>query len=123
MLRAPWSTGREREPPLARHPKFDTGYRAHNTNVYPRRPDRAYIGYLDGGAIVLDISDVRRLGVLTESVKGLNPAPLTIDHHLPDDEPPGTVFVTDTKACAGKADTATVRLGITAADLDWETPQ
>ncbi len=45
------------EPPLPRHPTFDTGYRAHNTNVYPQRPDRAYLGYLDGGAIVLDISD------------------------------------------------------------------
>jgi hypothetical protein len=36
---------------------FDSGYRAHNTNVYPQRPDRAYIGYLDGGACVLDIAD------------------------------------------------------------------
>ena len=26
------------EPPLPRHPKFDTGYRAHNTNVYPAAP-------------------------------------------------------------------------------------
>jgi phosphoesterase RecJ-like protein len=50
--------------------------------------------------IVLDISDVKRLGVLTETVRALTPAPLTIDHHLPSDEPPGTVFVTDTKACA-----------------------
>jgi hypothetical protein len=48
------------EPALPRHPKFDAGYRAHNTNVYPKRPDRAYIGYLDGGAIVLDISDMSR---------------------------------------------------------------
>ena len=46
------------DPPLRRHPRFDAGYRAHNTNVYPKRPDRAYIGYLDGGAIVLDISDM-----------------------------------------------------------------
>jgi hypothetical protein len=30
----------------------------HNTNVYPRRPDRAWLGYIDGGAIVLDISDM-----------------------------------------------------------------
>jgi hypothetical protein len=45
------------EPPPVRHTQFDAGFRAHNTNVYPRRPDRAYIGYLDGGAIVLDISD------------------------------------------------------------------
>src|SRR5439155_1815522 len=33
-------------PPLARHPKFDSGYRAHNTNVFPQRPDRAYVGYI-----------------------------------------------------------------------------
>lgn len=46
------------EPPPPRHPAFDTGYRAHNTNVYPARPDRAYLGYLDGGAVVLDISDM-----------------------------------------------------------------
>jgi hypothetical protein len=48
------------EPPLPRHPRFDAGYRAHNTNVYPKRPDRAYLGYLDGGAIVLDIADMAR---------------------------------------------------------------
>jgi hypothetical protein len=46
------------DPPPRRHPAFDTGFRAHNTNVYPRRPDRAYIGYIDGGAIVLNISDM-----------------------------------------------------------------
>src|SRR5215469_12145528 len=44
-------------PALPRHPQFDTGYRAHNTNVYPQRLDRAYVGYIDGGACVLDISD------------------------------------------------------------------
>ena len=38
-------------------PKFDAGFRAHNTNVFPRRPDRAYVGYIDGGAVILDISD------------------------------------------------------------------
>jgi hypothetical protein len=53
------------EPPLARHPKFDAGFRAHNTNVYPRRPDRAWIGYIDGGAIVLDISDMARPRLLS----------------------------------------------------------
>jgi len=37
--------------------QFDTGFRAHNTNVFPQRPDRAYVGYIDGGAIVLDISN------------------------------------------------------------------
>ncbi len=37
--------------------QFDTGFRAHNTNVFPDKPDRAYVGYIDGGAIVLDISN------------------------------------------------------------------
>jgi len=44
-------------PPPPRHPVFDSGWRVHNTNVYPERPDRAYLGYLDGGAVVLDIAD------------------------------------------------------------------
>jgi len=41
-------------------PKFDSGFRAHNTNVYPQRPDRCYLGYLDGGMMVLDIADRAR---------------------------------------------------------------
>jgi hypothetical protein len=46
------------EPPPARLvPKFDGGFRAHNTNVYPERPDRCYLGYLDGGIMVMDIAD------------------------------------------------------------------
>ena len=45
------------EPPVPRHPRFDGGYRPHNINVYPERPDRAYMGYIDGGVIILDISD------------------------------------------------------------------
>lgn len=44
-------------PPKRLKTPFDTGFRAHNTNVFPERPDRAYVGYIDGGAIVLDISD------------------------------------------------------------------
>jgi hypothetical protein len=32
-------------------------FRLHNANVYPERPDRAYIGYIDGGAFILDIAD------------------------------------------------------------------
>ena len=46
-------------PPPERHkaPCLDKGFRAHNTNVYPQRPDRAYVAYLDGGMFVLDISD------------------------------------------------------------------
>jgi hypothetical protein len=47
-------------PPPARHPRFDSGFRAHNTNVFPQRPDRAYVGYISGGAVILDISDKSR---------------------------------------------------------------
>ena len=45
--------------PPVRHTgdSIDSGFRPHNTNVYPERPDRVYIGYLDGGMIILDISD------------------------------------------------------------------
>jgi len=29
----------------------------HNTNVYPQRGDRAYLGCVDGGVVILDIAD------------------------------------------------------------------
>jgi len=44
-------------PPQRLDPKFDAGFRAHNTNVFPQRPDRAYVGYIDGGAMIIDIAD------------------------------------------------------------------
>jgi hypothetical protein len=48
----------DRESPPRRLPaRFDAGFRAHNTNVYPQRPDRCYLGYIDGGIMILDISD------------------------------------------------------------------
>jgi hypothetical protein len=44
--------------PLPQTPEpRDKGYRSHNTNVYPERPDRAYVGYLGGGVVILDIAD------------------------------------------------------------------
>lgn len=43
--------------PPPRHPVYNSGFRAHNTNVYPERPDRVYLAYLDGGMFILDISD------------------------------------------------------------------
>jgi hypothetical protein len=51
--------GDEAPPPERLAPEFDSGFRAHNTNVYPQRPDRCYLGYLDGGAFIMDISDPR----------------------------------------------------------------
>ena len=53
----PGQSVKDKEPPLKRHPKFDNGYRPHNIQWYPERPNRAYVGYLDGGVVILDISD------------------------------------------------------------------
>ena len=50
--------------------------------------------------VVLDISDVRRLGNLAETVRELTVPRLVIDHHIPSDEPPGDTIVSDTAACA-----------------------
>jgi hypothetical protein len=52
-----------------RHP-LDDGYRAHNVQVYPERPDRAYVGYMDGGQIILDISGLA--GVRAGTAKGFS---------------------------------------------------
>ena len=50
--------------------------------------------------IVLDISDLKRLGVLADAVRALPKDALVIDHHLPGDEPPGAIMLSDTAACA-----------------------
>ena len=50
--------------------------------------------------VVLDISDVKRLGQLADSVRALRVPKLVIDHHLASDEPAGTITLSDTTACA-----------------------
>ncbi|HJU65239.1 MAG TPA: bifunctional oligoribonuclease/PAP phosphatase NrnA [Gemmatimonadaceae bacterium] len=50
--------------------------------------------------IVLDISDVARLGALADAVRALPVPRLVIDHHVPTDEPAGDVMLADTTACA-----------------------
>lgn len=60
------------EPAPARLTKqFDFGFRAHNTNVFPEQPNRAYLGYIDGGSFVLDISDKQNIKVVSK----WNPSP------------------------------------------------
>ncbi len=46
--------------PLERHtpPAIDSGFRPHHCLSYPERPDRAYVGYIDGGFLILDIADL-----------------------------------------------------------------
>ncbi|HUA19798.1 MAG TPA: hypothetical protein VMB25_13705 [Bryobacteraceae bacterium] len=41
--------------PVRHHP-FDDGYRPHQTEVWPDHPNRAYVAYIDGGALIFDIS-------------------------------------------------------------------
>ena len=55
----------DKEAPPPRHPTFDGGYRPHNVNVYPEHPDRAYVAYLDGGAMIFDISDKSKPKMIT----------------------------------------------------------
>ena len=50
--------------------------------------------------IVLDISDVKRLGALTETVRSLTVPRVVIDHHVPSDDRAGDVVLADTSACA-----------------------
>ena len=50
--------------------------------------------------IVLDISDVKRLGNLTDAVRRLTIPKLVIDHHVASDDPAGDIVLTDTAACA-----------------------
>jgi bifunctional oligoribonuclease and PAP phosphatase NrnA len=50
--------------------------------------------------VVVDIGDVRRLGTLSDAVRHLSVPKLVIDHHVPGEEPPGPIIVSDTSACA-----------------------
>lgn len=50
--------------------------------------------------IVLDISDLGRLGGLADAVRSMPQDALVIDHHLPGNEPPGRTMLSDTAACA-----------------------
>ena len=50
--------------------------------------------------LVLDINDVRRLGVLADAVRALTVPIGVIDHHVAGDEPVGQVTYADTSACA-----------------------
>jgi phosphoesterase RecJ-like protein len=50
--------------------------------------------------VVLDISDVKRLGVLGDVVRTLKVPRLVIDHHIATEDPAGDFVVSDTTACA-----------------------
>ena len=50
--------------------------------------------------IVLDISDIERLGVLADAVRKHRKRALVIDHHRPGVEAPGEIMLSDIDACA-----------------------
>ncbi|HEY2851304.1 MAG TPA: bifunctional oligoribonuclease/PAP phosphatase NrnA [Gemmatimonadaceae bacterium] len=50
--------------------------------------------------VVVDISDVKRLGNLTETVRRLTVPKIVIDHHVASDDPAGSIVLADTTACA-----------------------
>ncbi len=50
--------------------------------------------------LVLDISDVARLGALADAVRALKVPRLVVDHHIAHDEPAGDITASDTTACA-----------------------
>lgn len=50
--------------------------------------------------IVVDIADVKRLGSLADTVRGLDVPKIVIDHHIPSDEPPSQNILADITACA-----------------------
>ncbi len=50
--------------------------------------------------MVLDISDLKRLGSLAGAVRGSPAHRFVIDHHVAQDEPAGEIIVSDTTACA-----------------------
>jgi len=50
--------------------------------------------------VVVDISDVKRLGNLTEVMRRLTIPKIVIDHHVGSDDPAGSIVLADTTACA-----------------------
>jgi hypothetical protein len=47
-------------PPRHSAPALDFAFRLHNVLCFPERPDRAYLGYIDGGIVILDVTDKAR---------------------------------------------------------------
>jgi hypothetical protein len=41
-------------------PGADSGVRLHNVDVFPERPNRAYLGFLDGGIVILDTTNLQQ---------------------------------------------------------------
>jgi hypothetical protein len=66
----------------ARHKPFDDGYRPHQIEIWPDHPDRAYVAYIDGGAMIFDISGLA--AVKSGAAKTFTPRLISrVDFHPP----------------------------------------
>ncbi len=52
------------------------------------------------GIVALDVSDMKRLGALADTVRAAKVPRIVIDHHVPTEEPAGEIVLDDTAACA-----------------------
>lgn len=52
------------------------------------------------GVVALDVSDMKRLGGLADTVRTLKIPRIVIDHHVPTEEPAGEIVLDDVAACA-----------------------
>ncbi len=50
--------------------------------------------------VALDVSDIKRLGQLAATARGMSVPRIVIDHHVPTEEPAGEVILGDVTACA-----------------------
>ena len=50
--------------------------------------------------LILDVSEMKRLGQLANAVRALEAPRIVLDHHVAGEEPAGDVLLTDTTACA-----------------------
>lgn len=53
-----------------------------------------------GALVSLDVSDIKRLGMLTATARALSQPKIVVDHHVPTDEPAGEILLADSTACA-----------------------
>jgi hypothetical protein len=53
-------------PPVPRAKPYDSGYRLHTLLIAPGEPNRAYMGWIDGGMVVLDITDLKNLKTIAQ---------------------------------------------------------
>lgn len=73
---------------------------AEGIDIVEARPDGISTMENADALIVLDISELKRLSILADTVREFKGPVLVIDHHVPGETPFGTEVVSDVSACA-----------------------